>query len=102
MKAIARSHVWWPSLDKPIKELCQTCQVCQEVKHSPPTAPMYPMVMARQILAKSLCRFCWSVSSHVLFLLLDPHSKWPEIFCMSSASSTKTIETLKHVFLQFT
>ena len=38
------------------------------------------------------------VSRPYVFLLIDAHSKWPEIFSMSSTSCTKTIESLKHVF----
>ena len=37
----------------------------------------------------------------MFFLLVDAHSKLPEIFCMSSTSCTKIIKTLKHVFSSY-
>jgi len=35
-KAIARSYVWWPGLDKDTEEVCKTCEACQRVKPNPP------------------------------------------------------------------
>ena len=42
MKAIARSYVWWPGLDKAIEKQVKTCKSCQTVNNSPPKAPLYP------------------------------------------------------------
>ena len=41
MKAIARSTVWWPGVDKDIEENVRTCQQCQVNQKSPPLAPMH-------------------------------------------------------------
>ena len=30
MKAVARSHVWWPKLDSDIAQLMKSCVSCQE------------------------------------------------------------------------
>lgn len=32
------------------------------------------------------------------FVIIDAHSKWPEVFEMSSTTATKTIDVLRHVF----
>ena len=42
MKAIARSAVWWPGVNKDIGEKVRTCQQCQVNQKSPPLAPMHP------------------------------------------------------------
>lgn len=34
-------------------------------------------------------------------LLVDPHSKWPEILDMTSTTADNTIATLRHVFTAF-
>ncbi|KAF6038052.1 hypothetical protein EB796_003640 [Bugula neritina] len=34
-KAIARSYVWWPGLDKDNEEVCKTCEACQRNKPNP-------------------------------------------------------------------
>ncbi len=31
MKAIARSHLWWPGLDKGLEKVARTCVSCQAV-----------------------------------------------------------------------
>ena len=42
LKAIARSHVWWPGLDKALEDLVSSCFKCQAVRNSPPAAPLHP------------------------------------------------------------
>lgn len=41
MKALARSHFWWPKLDTEIEGLVKDCQVCQSNISMPPTAPAH-------------------------------------------------------------
>ena len=36
----------------------------------------------------------------MLFVLVDAHSKWPEIVGMKTTTSTKTIEVLRSIFLR--
>ena len=38
---------------------------------------------------------------HMFLLLVDAHSKWVELFLMSSATSKATVEKLRTVFAQF-
>ena len=40
MKAIARSYIWWPGLEKQVK----ACKPCQIINNSPPKAPLHPWV----------------------------------------------------------
>ena len=42
MKSLARSHVWWPGLDKNIEDMVKACVECQSVKETPPPAPLHP------------------------------------------------------------
>ena len=42
MKAVARSYVWWPDLDKHIEQLCSSCLGCQQSGHMPKSAPVHP------------------------------------------------------------
>ena len=44
MKALARSYMWWPGLDKSIEEIVIACQDCHSIKSSPPAAPVHPWV----------------------------------------------------------
>ena len=42
MKALVRSHVWWPEVDKAIEETAKSCSACQGTKNLPPKAPLHP------------------------------------------------------------
>ena len=37
MKALARSFVWWPSIDPDIEKAVSSCNTCQSVRSAPPT-----------------------------------------------------------------
>ncbi len=41
MKVRARSHFWWPKLDRDIENLMATCAHCQLTRNSPPIAPVH-------------------------------------------------------------
>lgn len=32
IKALARSHVWWPNLDRDIEACVRSCESCQAIK----------------------------------------------------------------------
>ena len=42
MKALARSYVWWPNIDKDIERTVQQCHVCQSTRSNPPEVPTHP------------------------------------------------------------
>ena len=44
MKALARSYVWWPSIDKAVEECAKKCASCQANRHAPAKAPLHPWV----------------------------------------------------------
>ena len=42
MKALARSYVWWPKLDKEVEDTVKGCTTCQEHRNIPAPAPLQP------------------------------------------------------------
>ena len=46
MKGLARSFVWWPGMDKQLKEKVRSCTSCQQKQNAPPVAPLQPLGMA--------------------------------------------------------
>jgi len=42
MKALARSHFWWPGMDKEVENLAKSCIGCQENKKAPPKVQIHP------------------------------------------------------------
>ena len=101
MKVFARSYVWWPGLDKSIEQLASSCQDCLRVKPSPPTAPLHPWIWPTKPWQRVHVDYAGPFQGKMYFLVVDAHSKWPEIFEMSVTTSTKTIGVLRHLFAQF-
>ena len=42
MKALARSYLWWPGLDRCLERCVQECLPCQAVRNAPAPAPLHP------------------------------------------------------------
>ena len=45
--------------------------------------------------------FAGPVSGKMWFLLMDAHSKWPEVYEMTSTTAQKTIEIVRHIFASY-
>ena len=48
MKVVARSYMWWPSMDSDLEKLAKSCTACQAVKSAPSAAPLHPWLWADQ------------------------------------------------------
>ena len=101
MKAVARSYFWWGGLDKDIESVSKTCNACQAVKSSPPVAPLHPWVWPNAPWKRLHLDFAGPFLGKMLFVLVDAHSKWPEVAIMSSTTSASTIEVLRSLFARY-
>ena len=101
MKSLARSHVWWPGLDKDIESLAKSCQACLAVKQAPPRAPLQPWTWPSKPWQRIHIDFAGPFQNRMYFLVVDSHSKWPEMFEMSQTTTTKTIDVLRHLFAKY-
>ena len=101
MKAIARSYFWWPTLDKDIEAMVRACVSCQSVKGAPQKAPLHPWIWPTKPWQCIHIDFAGPFQGKMFFLLVDAHSKWPEIYEMTSTTSARTIELLRHLFAAY-
>ena len=101
MKALARSHFWWPGLDKEIEELAKICSVCQAVKKAPAKAPLHPWAWPTAPWQRVHVDFAGPFSGRMFLLIVDSHSKWPEIQIMSTTTASKTVSVLREVFARY-
>ena len=90
MKSSARSYFWWPGLDKEIENLSKSCLPCQSVRHAPPTAPLHPWVWPSRPWQRIHVDFAGPFLGKSFLVVVDAHSKWPEVFEMSSTTALKT------------
>ena len=42
MKAMARSHVWWPGIDSDIEDTVREFQQCHRTRKASPASPLLP------------------------------------------------------------
>ena len=101
MKSLARSYVWWPGLDKDIEDLAKSCLACQSHKHAPAVAPLHPWTWPTSPWNRIHIDFAGPFQGKMFLIVVDAHSKWPEVFEMSSTTVPATIATLRRIFSSY-
>ena len=91
MKAMARSYLWWPGMDIDIESVAKSCVLCKAVKSTPREAPLYTWVWPAEPWKRIHVDFAEPFQGKMFFLIIDTHSKWPEIFQMNSTTVEETI-----------
>ena len=98
MKSLARSYVWWPKLDHDIEQLVKNCMDCQSVRHAPPVAPLHPWLWPTRPWQRIHVDFAGPFRHKMFLIVVDAHSKWPEVIEMKSTTSSSTIHELRRLF----
>ena len=98
MKALARSFVWWPQLDRDLENVVQDCEICQTYRHLPPTAPLQPWEWPQRPWARVHIDYAGPLLGRQFLILMDAHSKWIEIKSVTNPTSAATIEHLHSIF----
>ena len=94
MKALARSYVWWPGIDKAIEQESKGCTGCQLTQSNPKIAPLYSWGWPARPWQRIHVDFAGPSLGKMFLIVVDTHSKWPEVILMASTSATRTIEEL--------
>ena len=100
MKALARLHVWWPNLNQEIERTVRECKICQETQPKAPQAEANPWRWPTLPWSRVHVDFAGPMSGEMFFILIDAHSKWPEVYRMESTNTESTIEVLRHIFAE--
>ncbi|KAF6030324.1 hypothetical protein EB796_011374 [Bugula neritina] len=94
-KAIARSYVWWPGLDKDIEEVCKTCEACQRNKPNPPIAETHPWISAQKPWERIHVDYAGLVEGHMFLIVVDAYVKWPKTLMTSTSTTLVTCNALR-------
>lgn len=100
-KALARSYVWWPSIEGDLERMVQSCTDCQEQRSAPCKAPLHPWAWPSAPWQRIHIDFAGPFQQSMFLIVVDAHSKWPEVFMMRSTTADATIECLRDVFARF-
>ena len=84
-----------------IEDLVRTCSQCQDNQPVPPAAPLRPWSWPTCPLPRLHVDYAGPLYGHMFLVVIDAHSKWIEAFCVSSATSSITIDKLRMLFAQF-
>ena len=98
MKSVARSHMWWPGLDKAIEQMAKSCQSCQTVKGSPPVVPLHPWTWPSRPWQRVHLDFAGPFQGAMFLVAVDAYSKWPEVKILSKTTVAKTLNVLREWF----
>ena len=100
MKAIARSAVWWPNMDKEIENIVSSCQRCAEQRSLSPLAPLHSWPWASHPMQRIHIDFT-AIEQFQVLVIIYSHSKWIEAVPLHSATTSTTVETLRVFFANF-
>ncbi len=92
MKALARSYVWWPGINKSIEQTVEQCDECQKHHREEPATLSHP----QQDHGNEYTSILWD-----LLILMDSYYKWPEVVPMQSITVKRIIEELRPIFARF-
>ena len=100
-KALARSHVWWPNLDSTIEAMVKSCSRCQAVQSSPAVSPLHPWAWPSRPWQRIHIDYAGPFLNKHFLVLVDAHSKWPEVIPMTTTTSSATIRELRRLFAAY-
>ncbi|XP_039187575.1 uncharacterized protein K02A2.6-like, partial [Crotalus tigris] len=98
MKALARSHLWWPALDKDIEAKVHACHLCQRSRPEMPQAPVHRWEETQSPWSRVHIDYAGPFQGQFFLVLVDSHSKWLEVVPVSSTTTAKTIQVLRGIF----
>ena len=101
MKALARSYVWWPGIDTDIECMVKSCSPWQMQQSAPAKAQLHPWEWPTSSWERVHVDFVVPVLGRMFLVLIDAHSKWPEVIEMKSVTADKTIQELQNIFARY-
>ena len=101
MKALSRSLVWWPGVDADIETTVKQCKPCQQSRPLPAAAPLHPWQWATRPWSRLHIDYAGPLDGKMFLVVIDAHSKWIEVFPVTSATAQSTIHKLRQLFSQF-
>lgn len=101
MKALARSFVYWPNIDSDLETVARNCTACIQVQKEPKKVKTHFWEYPTQPWERIHIDFAGPFFGHTFLLIIDAHSKWPEVFVVNSTTSNATIKKLDQVFSSY-
>lgn len=98
MKMLARSYVWWPSINRDIENRVQQCHQCQVNQKSPCQVPMHQWWYPQKPWSRLHVDYAGPFLGKMFLIIVDAYSKWLDVHVMNASTSLATIEKLRITF----
>ena len=90
MKSVACSYVWWPNLDSELEALMKAIS-----QGSPNSGSSPSLGLAIHV------DYAGPFQGQMFLVVVDAHSKWPDVQVVSTATTEKTVTVLRDLFARF-
>lgn len=97
MKALARSYLWWPAIDKELEERVRMCNVCQEHQHAPQKTPIHPWEFPEKPWSRLHIDYA-TIENEEVLIIVDAYSKWVDAVRVNRATASATIAVMRRLF----
>ena len=94
MKSVARTYVYWPKIDQQIEEKAYGYPGCRQVQKAPPTTQHHPWEWPSKPWLQLHIDFAGPYLDKMFLIVVDTHSKWPEVVPVNSATIASTTKAL--------
>lgn len=92
MRGIARIYVWWPGIDKEIENVTKSCSGSSKIQNNPTNAPVHPWEWPSANWQRIHTDFAGPFLNKNFLIMVDAHSKWPEVFPMKKKLHLKQLK----------
>lgn len=101
MKQKARGYVWWPNLDSDITTYVNACAGCAQTARDPPRGCVQPWTWPTVPWFRLHLDFAGPIRGHTFLIIVDAHSKWPEVIPVTQPTTKATVSILLHLAATF-
>ncbi|XP_062557460.1 uncharacterized protein K02A2.6-like [Armigeres subalbatus] len=101
MKSIARSHVFWPKIDNAIEDFVKQCNSCAAQSKSQRKVPLQSWPLTVHPWERIHMDFAGPFFGQYFLVVVDAHSKWPEVKIVQSPTTSSVTEFLDELFSRF-
>jgi len=100
-KAMMRTKVWFPGMDKMIEQKISGCIPCQATSNLPPPPAVKMKDLPDGPWHSVSVDFYGPVGSEYLLVLIDDYTRYPVVEVVTSTSASSTIPKLHQIFATF-
>ena len=96
MNLLARSYVWWPSINTDVEHKVQHCHQCQVNQNRRAKYLCIQSIgIPQETVVPIACGLRRTVSGETLLIIVDAYSKWLDVHVKDTSTSAATIEKLR-------